>query len=102
MSFALPGDFTAPTVPARQIVILNMTSVDVTHSFSLPALDVAKDVQPRFYTQLWFNATNTGVFINAIHCKQLCGVGHTLMLANLTVVEPASYQTWYSKVGGGK
>jgi len=84
------------TVPQGQIVILNLTSRDVTHSFYLPALDVAKDVQPGIYDQLWFNATNTGIY--GIECRQLCGVGHAFMKANLTVVPDSAYNKWYSSL----
>ncbi len=96
-SFSYPNgytDFNNLTVPANQIVILNLTSADVTHGFYIPALSVAKDAQPGITTQMWFNATQTGVF--PIECRQLCGVGHTLMLSKLVVLSPADYQKWYS------
>jgi cytochrome c oxidase subunit 2 len=63
-------------------------------SWAKPALDVAKDAQPGIYTQLWFNATQTGVF--PIQCRQLCGVGHALMLSKLVVVSASDYQKWYA------
>jgi cytochrome c oxidase subunit II len=88
------------TVPADTEVILNITSIDVTHSFSLAMLNVAKDATPGHFNTLWFNATSPGVYADAIRCKELCGVGHALMTASLTVVPPAAYQTWYAKTGG--
>ena len=98
-SFTYPNgftDFQNLTVPAGQIVVLNITSADVTHGFYIPALLVAKDAQPGIYTQLWFNATQTGTF--TIECRQLCGVGHALMLSKLVVESPAAYNAWYSKL----
>jgi cytochrome c oxidase subunit 2 len=89
-------DFQNLTVPAGQIVILNITSADVTHGFFIPALDVGKDAQPGFYNQIWFNATQTGVY--TIQCRQLCGPGHALMLSKLVVDTPQQYQTWYSSL----
>ncbi len=89
-------DFQNLTVPVGQIVILNITSADVTHGFYVPALDVAKDAQPGFYNQLWFNATQTGVF--TIECRQLCGVGHALMLSKLVVESADQYKSWYAKL----
>lgn len=86
-------DFQNLTVPANQIVVLNITSADVTHGFSIPDLRVGKDAQPGFANQLWFNATQTGVF--PIQCRQLCGVGHALMLSKLVVLSPQDYQKWY-------
>jgi cytochrome c oxidase subunit II len=102
-SFTYPNgytDFQNMTVPVGQIVILNITSVDVTHGLFIPALDVGKDAQPGIYTSLWFNATQPGVF--TIECRQLCGVGHALMLSKLVVVSTANYTTWYSKLPAAK
>jgi len=98
-SFTYPNgytNFSNLTVPANQIVILNITSADVTHGLYIPALDVAKDAQPGLYTQMWFNATQTGT--STIECRQLCGVGHALMLSKLVVVAPSAYQQWYSSL----
>jgi len=98
-SFTYPNgytDFQNLTVPIGQIVILNMTSADVTHGFYIPALLVAKDAQPGIYNQLWFNATQPGVF--SIECRQLCGVGHALMLSKLVVENSTVYNAWYSKL----
>ncbi len=98
-SFTYPNgftDFQNLTVPAGQIVILNITSADVTHGFYIPELLVAKDAQPGIYTQLWFNATQTGTF--TIECRQICGVGHALMLSKLVVLPASQYNSWYSKL----
>jgi cytochrome c oxidase subunit II len=89
-------DFQNLTVPQNQIIILNITSADVTHGFFIPALDVGKDAQPGIYNQVWFNATQTGVY--TIQCRQLCGVGHALMISKLVVLPDQQYQTWYSKL----
>ena len=102
-SFTYPNgytNFSNLTVPAGQIVILNISSADVTHAFYVPALDVAKDAQPGLYTQMWFNATQAGTF--TIECRQLCGVGHALMLSKLVVVSPADYQKWYAALPAAK
>jgi cytochrome c oxidase subunit II len=88
-------------VPVNQIIILNITSDDVDHSFSIPSLSVAKDAIPGEYNFLWFNATNVGNVVNGIRCKELCGVGHALMVGNLTVLSQSAYDQWYSSLGGG-
>jgi cytochrome c oxidase subunit 2 len=84
------------TVPQDEIIQLNLTSVDVDHSFDLANMDVAKDALPGQYNTLWFNATQTGTFVNDIRCKELCGIGHAKMVGNLTVVSQASYNSWYA------
>lgn len=98
-SFTYPNgytDYQNLTVPMNQIVILNITSADVTHGFFIPSLDVAKDAQPGIYNQLWFNATQPGSFL--IECRQLCGVGHALMKSTLVVLSDSAYNAWYSKL----
>jgi cytochrome c oxidase subunit 2 len=93
------------TVPKDEEVILNITSTDVFHSFTIPALSVARDAIPGHYNTLWFNATQTGSYL--ILCKELCGVGHALMIAHLSVISQPDFQTWYSTLranstsGGG-
>jgi cytochrome c oxidase subunit 2 len=98
-SFTYPNgyiNFQNLTVPAGQIITLNITSMDVTHGFFIPALDVGKDAQPKIHNQLWFNATETGVF--PIDCRQLCGVGHATMLSKLVVLPADQYSAWYAKL----
>jgi cytochrome c oxidase subunit II len=102
--FTYPNGHTAfdnLTVPVNSIIILNMTSDDVDHSFSIPSLSVAKDAIPGEHNFLWFNATSVGKVVDGIRCKELCGVGHAGMIGNLTVVSQASYNKWYSSLGGG-
>jgi len=103
-SFTYPDGHTVfhnLVVPVNQIIILNITSVDVDHSFSIPSLSVAKDAIPGEYNFLWFNATNIGNVVNGIRCKELCGVGHALMVGNLTVLSQSAYNQWYATIGGG-
>ncbi|MGA2198437.1 MAG: cupredoxin domain-containing protein [Nitrososphaerales archaeon] len=89
------------TVPVNEVIVLNITSVDVDHSFTIPSLSVAKDAIPGQYNFLWFNATNVGQVVGGIRCKELCGIGHATMIGNLDVVSQASYNKWYASFGGG-
>jgi cytochrome c oxidase subunit II len=89
-------DYSNLTVPLNAIIILNITSADVTHGFFIPALDVGKDAQPGIYNQLWFNATQPGSFL--IECRQLCGPGHAGMHSTLVVLNDSAYTAWYDKL----
>ena len=71
------------TVPANTTIILNITSIDVFHSFGIPALRVKADAIPGRYNPLWFSAP-VGVY--QIRCYELCGNGHAFMIAKLNVV----------------
>jgi len=82
------------TVPVDAVVILNITSKDVYHTFGIAMLDVKEDAIPGKVNQLWFNMTQTGVYVDAIRCYQLCGIGHAFMTANLTVVSQSLWRSW--------
>jgi cytochrome c oxidase subunit 2 len=89
------------TVPAGKTVILNITSVDVAHSFFLPSLDVGVDAIPGRYNAIWFTSP-TSTATDVIRCRELCGVGHAIMIAHLYVVDPAKYEAWYAHLGATK
>jgi heme/copper-type cytochrome/quinol oxidase subunit 2 len=82
------------TVPQDVEILLNVTSLDVVHSLSIPALSIAVDAVPDHNNTAWFNATQLGYL--TIRCKELCGIGHALMIGTLTVTTQASYDQWYS------
>ena len=83
------------TVPEGETIILNITSVDVAHSFFLPSLDIGADAIPGRYNPIWFTAPTSPV-VDTIRCRELCGVGHAFMIAKLTVVSPSAYNKWYA------
>jgi cytochrome c oxidase subunit II len=96
-SFGYSDGYTAVgnlTVPVNSIVILNITSIDVDHSFSIESLSVAKDAIPGEHNFVWFNATQTGFIQNDIRCKELCGVGHANMIADFNVTTAAGFQAF--------
>jgi cytochrome c oxidase subunit 2 len=87
------------TIPAGAVVILNVTSGDVFHSFGIPQYAIKIDAIPGRINTVWFTAPQVGEYPDAIRCYELCGVGHALMTANLTVVDPAAFNQWYSSGG---
>ena len=85
------------TVPVDTVVVLNLTSSDVYHTFGIKLLDVKEDAIPNKVNQLWFNMTETGQYPDVIRCYNLCGIGHAYMVANLTVVSKAAWAAWMQK-----
>ncbi len=79
-------------VPVHQPVRLRMTSMDVLHSFSIPAFRAKADVIPGRYNSLWFEATRTGVF--QVFCTQYCGTNHSYMWTAVKVVDPDTFNAW--------
>jgi len=82
------------TVPANTVIIVNVTSRDVYHTFGIAMLAVKEDAIPGQINQLWFEVPTVGEYTDAIHCFQLCGIGHAFMMANLTVVSQGAWSSW--------
>lgn len=79
-------------VPRGEPVRLRMISTDTIHSLFLPALRIKHDVLPDRYTDLWFEAQDTGRY--HILCAEFCGTGHSRMRGTLVIMEPEDYQDW--------
>lgn len=84
-------------VPQGKAIKLNITSVDVVHSFFLPAFRVKVDAVKGLPTYAWFFADEVGEY--DIQCTEYCGVGHSVMLAKLRIVPPAEFEAWLAEEG---
>jgi len=82
-------------VPQGKAVKLNITSVDVVHSFFLPAFRVKVDAVKGMPTYAWFLADELGEY--DIQCTEYCGVGHSGMVAKLRIVSPAEFEAWLAE-----
>jgi cytochrome c oxidase subunit 2 len=81
-------------IPAGKPVRLVMISQDVIHSFFVPAFRVKQDVVPGRNTEIWFQATKTGVF--PLLCAEYCGTDHSMMRGRIEVMRPDDYADWLS------
>ena len=79
-------------VPLDQPVKLIITSRDVLHSFFIPTFRIKQDAVPGAYSSLWFRANKTGSF--HVFCAELCGTGHSSMLAKLHVISLEKWEEW--------
>lgn len=79
-------------VPDHTPVKLNIESLDVIHSFYLPAFRVKADAVKHFPTYVWFRTNAPGEY--DIFCAEYCGIGHSQMRAKLKVVSQKDYETW--------
>ena len=80
------------TLPVGRTVVIQLTSKDVIHSFTLNEMRVKQDVNPGMTARIWFTPTLTGNW--DIACSQLCGLGHYRMRGEYRVVTPEAWQTW--------
>lgn len=69
-----------------------LTSRDVVHSFSVPAFRLKQDAVPGRVITGWFEPTRPGTY--DIQCAEMCGIGHALMPARITVESAAEHAAW--------
>lgn len=86
--------------PVGQPVTLRMTSQDVIHSFSVPALRLKRDVVPGMYTTARFEATQTGEF--RLFCAEYCGNAHSRMRGRVVLMSRTDYQGWLDRNGAAQ
>ena len=96
------SDSNTLVVPVNQPVKLTMSSIDVLHSFYIPAFRIKRDVVPNRYTVVWFEAPHEGV--HDVFCTEYCGDGHSKMIEKVTVMDPQEYRSWAQDEfdGGGE
>ena len=85
-------DTVSMVVPVGKAVKIIGSSVDVIHSFYIPAARIKKDVLPNRYSVTWFEPTQTGTF--DIFCTEYCGADHSRMIAKLVVKTQEEYDAW--------
>jgi cytochrome c oxidase subunit 2 len=79
-------------IPVGRRVHLIITSIDVIHSFWVPALGVKQDAVPGHPTQIYTTATQVGTYPGM--CAELCGLGHTSMLTTVVISDDAALDAW--------
>jgi len=82
-------------LPKDRLVRFELTSVDVLHSFWIPAFRTKQDAVPGRTITLLVTPTAVGRY-NA-ECTVLCGAGHTVMRSPVEVMEPAAFDDWATK-----
>ena len=83
------------TLPVYQTVVVQLTSRDVVHSFTLNEMRVKQDANPGMVSRVWFTPIATGNW--EIACSQLCGLGHYRMRGEYRVVTPEEWERWQAE-----
>jgi len=101
---ALPGPNGEPkqlavdneaVVPVNKVVLLQVTSADVLHSFGVPSIGFTMDAVPGRLNEIWFKAEREGVYYG--QCRELCGVYHPYLPIAIRVVSEAQYNAWLAE-----
>jgi cytochrome c oxidase subunit 2 len=85
------------TVPVDTPIYLPLYSVDVVHSFYVPAFRVKMDVVPKTKNEdpnyTWFEASLAGDY--DLFCAEYCGQNHAQMISKVHVLSKTDYDAWY-------
>jgi len=79
-------------VPTGRNIKLNLESVDVIHSFFVPAFRLKEDCVPGRHNKAWFQATRDGEY--NIFCAEYCGERHSAMLSLVKAIPAAEWDEW--------
>jgi len=76
-------------VPVDVPVRITLTSLDVIHSFYIPAFRQKKDAVPGRYTTMWFTAIKEGEY--PLFCTEYCGDNHSMMIGKAFAVSQEEF-----------
>jgi len=79
-------------IPVGARVVLQVSSADVLHAFWVPRMGGKIDLIPNQDNQLWFEASETGVFHG--QCAELCLGAHAYMRLRVVVQTQEEYEDW--------
>lgn len=85
-------------LPVDRTVRFNVTSLDVIHSFWIPAFLMRVDAVPGMTTSVSLRPTRTGSYASdynmRVQCSQLCGLAHAQMMMPVRVVPETQFLAW--------
>jgi cytochrome c oxidase subunit 2 len=82
-------------VPVDTNVRLQVTAMDVIHSYFVPAMGTKMDAIPGRVNYKWFRPNQVGSFIG--QCAELCGAAHGEMFFSVKVVPQDEWQVWVNE-----
>uniref|UniRef100_A0AB39A5X5 Cytochrome c oxidase subunit 2 n=1 Tax=Chaetopterus qiani TaxID=3230731 RepID=A0AB39A5X5_9ANNE len=97
-----PGDFRLLEVDNRLVLPMKaeirvlVSSMDVIHSWTVPALGVKADAIPGRLNQLTINSSRPGIFYG--QCSEICGANHSFMPIMLEIVPMPNFINWTSSL----
>ncbi len=82
-----------PATPdGKNATYLELTSVDVIHSFWIPQLAGKTDLIPNRTNYMWIDPHEPGVYVG--NCAEYCGTQHANMLLRVIADTPQNFKTW--------
>lgn len=84
-------------LPLGRVTQIDLRSLDVTHSFWVPALLFKRDAIPGLVNRFDITPTHLGTYRG--RCAQFCGLDHALMTFRVQVVPDAAYERYLASDG---
>ncbi|MGO4573278.1 cytochrome c oxidase subunit II [Microvirga sp. 2TAF3] len=82
-------------IPVGQPVEFRVSTVDVIHSFWIPALGDKIDLIPNQINSNWLEASSPGIYRG--QCSEYCGQQHAHMGLVVVADQPADFQAWWDR-----
>jgi cytochrome c oxidase subunit II len=82
-------------VEVGKVYHFELEARDVVHSFSVPVFRLKQDAIPGRRIIGWFEPTLTGTF--DVQCAEICGIGHGIMGARMTVETAEEHAAFRAK-----
>ncbi len=79
-------------LPVGRPAIVNVSSTDVIHNYSIIPMRIQQDAIPGTDIPMWF--TPAREIETSVVCGQLCGQGHGDMVGKLKVIKAAKFDAW--------
>lgn len=90
-------------LPVDTRIAFEVTSVDVIHSFWIPAFRIKEDAIPGQVRTILTTPTVKGEYeanpIFRVQCAEMCGTGHARMRTAVRVVDQDEFAAWLAAVG---
>lgn len=80
-------------VPLNKAVKIGLNSLDVLHSFYIPAFRIKEDIVPGREKMAWFIPQQEGLF--DLFCAEYCGLNHSYMINLVKVMPQEQFNSWY-------
>jgi cytochrome c oxidase subunit 2 len=79
-------------IPVGTPVVMELSSLDVIHSFWVPSLTGKKDLMPGYTRSHWFRADTPGVYRG--QCAEFCGLEHAKMGMLVIAQKRQDFDAW--------
>jgi len=83
-------------VPMNEPIKCVLHSLDVNHSFYIPAFRIKKDVIPTRENVMWFKTIRKASY--DIACAEYCGLEHSYMYTKVISKDSADFDKWYRDI----